>query len=159
MKYVFVFSFLLMLLSLGCSRKTAIEMEASIFTPEQERMIMEADTSVPLRVFKINNYSDSVLLRKKSLDVAVNPNDPVLKHFVKRLYRTVRDSMSLGIGIAAPQVGILKNIIWAQRFDKEGAPFEVYLNPRILQYSEKKITRAEGCLSIPDRRETLDCRA
>jgi peptide deformylase len=67
--------------------------------------------------------------------------------------------MSLGVGIAAPQVGILKDIIWVQRFDKEDLPFEVYLNPKIIQYSKKTQTRKEGCLSIPNRSETLNSRA
>lgn len=67
--------------------------------------------------------------------------------------------MSMGVGIAAPQVGILKNIIWVQRFDKENLPFEVYLNPVIKNYSERKQTFREGCLSIPDRTDILDSRA
>jgi peptide deformylase len=62
--------------------------------------------------------------------------------------------MSMGVGIAAPQVGILKNIIWVQRFDKEDFPFEVYINPRILSYSTLKQDCQEGCLSIPDRSDT-----
>ncbi|SFZ90997.1 peptide deformylase [Flaviramulus basaltis] len=67
--------------------------------------------------------------------------------------------MSLGVGIAAPQVGVLKSIIWVQRFDKETFPFEVYLNPKITQYSNKKQTVREGCLSIPNRRDTLNSRS
>jgi len=152
--YFFIFSLL------SCAgRMSGVLLEGSSFTSKQVEMIMQSDSATPMRVFKINNNSDSILLRQKSLDVEVRKNDPVLELFVQRLYSTVRDSMSLGVGIAAPQVGILKNIIWVQRFDKENFPFEVYLNPRILQYSSKKQTRAEGCLSIPDRRETLDCRA
>jgi len=65
----------------------------------------------------------------------------------------------MGVGIAAPQVGILKNIIWVQRFDKVNFPFEVYLNPKIVSYSEEKQTLNEGCLSIPDRTETLNSRS
>ncbi len=65
----------------------------------------------------------------------------------------------MGVGIAAPQVGILKNIIWVQRFDKPGYPFEVYLNPTILHYSAEKQVELEGCLSIPNRRDTLNSRA
>lgn len=129
------------------------------FSVEQSKMIMSSDSLTPMRVFKITNKRDSLLLRTKSQDVKVNPNDVVLQRFVKRLYATVRDSMSLGVGIAAPQVGILKNIIWVQRFDKENFPFEVYLNPVIKTYSDKKQTFREGCLSIPDRTDTLNTRA
>ena len=131
----------------------------SSFSVEQSNMIMSSDSLTPLRVFKITNQRDSLLLRTKSQYVKANPNDVVLQRFVKRLYATVRDSISLGVGIAAPQVGILKNIIWVQRFDKENFPFEVYLNPVIKIYSDKKQTFREGCLSIPDRTDTLNTRA
>lgn len=129
------------------------------FSNSQSRMIMDADAQTPMRVFKITNPSDSILLRTKSTKVKVDPNDLVLKAFIDRLYATVRDSISLGVGIAAPQVGILKNIIWVQRFDKEDFPFEVYLNPEIVDYSDKKQPCLEGCLSIPDRRDTTYTRA
>jgi len=56
-------------------------------------------------------------------------------------------------------VGILKNIIWVQRFDKNNFPFEVYLNPTIVQYSIKKQTFREGCLSVPNRSEVLNDRS
>lgn len=144
----------------GCASKKSIQpVSSSNFNSTQLAMILNDAPQKPMRVFKINNVQDSLLLRKQSEDVVIIPNDTTLKHFTERLYATVRDSISLGVGIAAPQVGILKNIIWVQRFDKEEFPFEVYLNPKIVQYSQKKQTRTEGCLSIPDRRETLNCRA
>lgn len=131
----------------------------SSFSQTQQQLILDADENTPMRVYKITNRQDSILLRTESKNVIVDPNDQVLQVFVKRLYSTVRDSMSLGVGIAAPQVGILKNIIWVQRFDKEGFPFEVYLNPKILQYTKKKQDCMEGCLSIPDRRDLTQSRA
>jgi len=82
-----------------------------------------------------------------------------LQQFSKRLIATVTDPKSLGVGIAAPQVGILKNIICVQRLDKEGVPFEVYLNPVITNYSKKKRPCPEGCLSIPNKRATTLDRA
>lgn len=124
------------------------------FTPSQTDLVMAGDTAAPMRVFKINNPQDSVLLREKSQPVVIDSKDIVLKTFIKRLYHTVTDSLSMGVGIAAPQVGILKNIIWVQRFDKENYPFEVYLNPKIVQYTKLKQPCLEGCLSIPERRDT-----
>jgi peptide deformylase len=150
------------ILILSCkSSKTALKLPKtkSNFSKEQLALIRNGDSTQPMRVYKINNLLDSILLRKKSEIVKVNPNDPELKLFVNRLFATFRDSMSLGVGIAAPQVGVLKNIIWVQRFDKEDLPFEVYLNPRIIEYSKKKQTRKEGCLSIPNRSEILNSRA
>ena len=54
---------------------------------------------------------------------------------------------------------VFKNIIWVQRFDKENFPFEVYLNSKIINYSEEKQTVKEGCLSIPNRSEILNSRS
>lgn len=125
-------------------------------TDAETAMIMEGDTATPMRVFLITKYEDSVLLRTKSLPVKADPADTVLQQFIARLYRTVTDSASMGVGIAAPQVGLLRQIIWVQRFDKEGFPFEVYLNPVILQYSRLSRNGMEGCLSIPEIRDTVN---
>ncbi len=129
------------------------------FTAAQKKLIMQADTATPMRVFLITNREDSLLLRTQSVNIVADPKDKVLQQFLQRLYRTVTDSASMGVGIAAPQVGILKNIIWVQRFDKEGYPFEAYLNPVIRQYTEKKQPCPEGCLSIPNERATTLDRA
>lgn len=133
--------------------------EISQFSNFQESLILEESSEIPMRVYIISNREDSVLLRQDSQYITPDENNEVLTRFVTRLYSTVTDSASMGVGIAAPQVGILKNIIWVQRFDKKGFPFEVYLNPKILQYSEMKQTRREGCLSIPNRTDTLHCRS
>ncbi|WP_100611787.1 peptide deformylase [Confluentibacter lentus] len=148
----------IVLLMVACSSSKNTSGHKS-FSSEQINLITAADSLTPMRVFKITNKQDSILLRTKSQYIKPDSTDIVLQTFVKRLYKTVTDSMSLGVGIAAPQVGILKNIIWVQRFDKENFPFEVYLNPKIVSYSEKKQVRREGCLSIPNRSDTLSTRA
>ncbi len=152
---------LLLTLSLAaCTGLRKTQKDVSLtFSPTQQSIIMSADTATPMRVYLITHRADSILLRSKSQNVIANPKDPLLQHFVKRLYRTVTDSASLGVGIAAPQVGILKNIIWVQRFDKENFPFEVYLNPTILQYTKQKQDCPEGCLSIPNKRGITTNRA
>ncbi|MFY0715038.1 peptide deformylase [Seonamhaeicola sp. NFXS20] len=144
-------------LIIGCSSTKNASKKS--FSKAEINLIASADSLTPMRVYKITNKKDSVLLRTKSAYIKPNPKDKVQQMLIKRLYATVTDSMSLGVGIAAPQVGILKNIIWVQRFDKENFPFEVYLNPKITKYSEEKLTVKEGCLSIPDRVETLNCRS
>jgi len=159
--YLLLLGVLIFLSSCSATTRSAgtITQLTNRFDGIQNELIMSADTLTPMRVWKITNTTDSILLRKNSEQVIPNPNDPVLDHFIKRLLVTVRDSMSLGVGIAAPQVGILKNIIWVQRFDKDGFPFEVYLNPVIKKYTDKKQDCPEGCLSIPDRRGTTTNRA
>lgn len=148
------------LLMTSCSgRKRSNQGLSSQFDSSQESMIVDARGEIPMRVYKITDRQDSILLRTSSVSVLPDSSDVVLSRFIDRLFSTVRDSMSMGVGIAAPQVGILKNIIWVQRFDKEAFPFEYYLNPVITHYSEEKQDCREGCLSIPDRSDTTRIRA
>lgn len=149
-----------LLVSCGTIKRTSIQsVNPGNFSLEQKQLILKGKASDPMRVFLITNYEDSLLLRQNCDPVTFDDKDKTLRHFIQRLHRTVTDSMSLGVGIAAPQVGILKRIIWVKRFDKPGFPFEVYLNPEILQYSTKKQPCPEGCLSIPNRRGTTTNRA
>jgi peptide deformylase len=127
------------------------------FSKTQIQMIVSDTTA--MRVWEITNTNDSVLLRQKSEEVFPDTTDTILQLLISRMYKTVTDSISMGVGIAAPQVGILKQIIWVQRFDKKGVPFEVYLNPKIKQYSKLTQKCREGCLSIPDRMDTLNSRS
>jgi peptide deformylase len=129
------------------------------FSSEQGGLVLSADQNTPMRVLSIYNKKDSLLLRSKCDDVVPDSNDIILQTLIKRMYATVNDSLTLGVGIAAPQVGLLKNIIWVQRYDKPGNPFEVYFNPRIIQYTKKKLNWVEGCLSVPGRRDTTTTRS
>jgi peptide deformylase len=148
---------LVLLLFTSCSSSKNITETG--FSKTTAKLIMSADHLKPMRVLKITQKKDSLVLRQKSSTVIPDKNNIVLRNFIKRLYATVTDSASMGVGIAAPQVGVLKQIIWVQRFDKPDFPFEVYLNPKIENYSKSKQTVKEGCLSIPNRSETLNTRA
>lgn len=157
-KYLKNIAVLFCLVALGCSPKVTPKSKTAAVSDLERRMILAGAEDEPMRVYKTDMKSDSLLLRSNSSKVAI-PADKDIQHFISRLYATVRDSMSMGVGIAAPQVGVLKQIVWIQRFDKEGFPFEVYLNPEIKQYSTKKQDCREGCLSIPDRSDTTKTRA
>jgi len=151
---------LLPLLFVACSTTKKInQTRLNNFTKAETKLILAEKSIVPMRVLLITNPKDSIILRSKSQPVRVSPNDTLLQHFTERLYSTVQNPATKGVGIAAPQVGILKNIIWIQRFDKDNHPFEVYYNPQIDKYTELKQTVLEGCLSIPDIRDTLHMRA
>ena len=56
-----------------------------------------------------------------------------------------------GIGLAAPQVGVLRRIV-VMDLSKEGEPKDpiVMINPEILKVSEDTKLTEEGCLSIPE---------
>ena len=58
---------------------------------------------------------------------------------------------SLFLRIAAPQVGISRQLVAVQRLDKTGEPFEFYVNPEIVYFSQDTVLGQEGCLSIPGR--------
>ena len=148
LKFIFLILISIQLTSCAGSKK---------FTSSQKKIILTDAISKPMRLFLITSKSDSLLLRKKSSYIKPNPKNKILQQFSQRLITTVKDPKSMGVGIAAPQVGILKNIICVQRLDKENLPFEIYLNPIITKYSKKKRPCPEGCLSIPNiQAKTLD---
>ena len=105
-----------------------------------------------MRVLTVDDRSDSLTLRRKSAPMVEGmeraDDYETLRH---RMLATVQDPENTGVGIAAPQVGILRRMIAVQRFDKPGEPFEIYLNPKIVEYSAETAPGREGCLSIPDR--------
>ncbi len=104
----------------------------------------------PMRVWTINNKKDSIFLRKPAKKVHLDKNGTDIVYFSKRLLKTVQDPKQMGVGIAAPQVGLRRQVIAVQRFDKENEPFEIYINPRITSCSEETKKGKEGCLSIPN---------
>ena len=107
-----------------------------------------------VRVYKSHIPSDSIVLH--SVSVPVKHDDPGLRTLISMMYKTVTDSLSRGVGIAAPQIGINKRVVLVQRFDKPNEPFEAYINPTIIKYSNLKAMRAEGCLSIDDIRSDVE---
>ena len=58
-----------------------------------------------------------------------------------------------GVGLAANQVGILKQIVTINFEDKENNKSANYIlfNPEIIEYSSEKIILEEGCLSLPEQ--------
>jgi peptide deformylase len=159
MKYSLVSLLLILFLVTSCGSARKATTNTNIFSQQESRLILSGKIDEPMRILLITNPKDSVILRSKSQSFKVNSNNKVLDYFTSRLYHTLRDSTTRGVGIAAPQVGVLKKIIWIQRFDKENEPFEVYFNPEIKKYSEMKQDVMEGCLSIPNTREMMHNRA
>ena len=58
-----------------------------------------------------------------------------------------------GIGLAAPQVGVLSRVLVMDCVKEEGAPPRpmVLINPEIEDAAEEKRVYEEGCLSIPEQ--------
>ncbi len=129
------------------------------FTQHEESLLTQGKVSEPMRILQITNQADSLILRTASKPLDVTNNKQLVNILAKRLLTTVNDTKNPGVGIAAPQVGILKKMIAVQRFDKADYPFEIYVNPTIRQYSKKTQFCLEGCLSIPDKMDTTKNRA
>lgn len=129
------------------------------YTSFQTNLINEAGNRTSMRILQITNKQDSIVLRSQSEPITLKSEAETTKKLAKRLLTTLNDPKNPGVGIAAPQVGILKQMIAVQRFDKKDYPFEVYINPVIKQYSVKTQFCLEGCLSIPDKMDTTKNRA
>lgn len=54
-----------------------------------------------------------------------------------------------GIGLAAPQIGLMRRLIVIDVYDEQG--LRVFVNPEIIK-AEGDVAMEEGCLSIPGRR-------
>jgi peptide deformylase len=87
------------------------------------------------------------VLRKKAKPV--ERIDAELRRLMDDMLATMYDAP--GIGLAAPQVGVLRRLIVMDPA-KDEAPKSplVMINPEILERSEEMRTHEEGCLSIPD---------
>lgn len=106
-----------------------------------------------MRVLTIQDSIDLAVLRAVSCDFSAK--ELMSEQFTKlgrRMVATVTHPSQDGVGIAGPQVGLNRRIVAVQRFDKEGEPFEVYANVRIVWLSDSLSCGPEGCLSVPDRR-------
>lgn len=89
------------------------------------------------------------VLRKKS-KVVKEINDRIIE-----LLDDMADTMyeADGVGLAAPQVGILKRIFVIDVYDGEGA--RVFINPEIIKTSGSQ-TDEEGCLSVPGQSKEVE---
>lgn len=126
---------------------------AKNFNDTEREIINSADDNTLMHVYLITDEKELAVLRKPSEDLKFD--DPLVDKLASRMSKTVQDPQHTGVGIAGPQVGINKNVIWVQRFDKANEPFEFYINPKIIWRSKLIRIGAEGCLSIPDRKEDV----
>lgn len=89
------------------------------------------------------------VLRKKSRKVT--RFDDNLRDLVEGMVETMRESA--GVGLAAPQVGVLERVIVLEVPEDEDEPgsgqMHVVINPKITRASDDKVDGNEGCLSIP----------
>lgn len=88
------------------------------------------------------------LLKKKS--AKVENIDDALRKTLDDMLETMYDAP--GVGLAAPQVGILKRmvVIDVSREDEPKRPYKM-INPVITAHSDETVVHDEGCLSVPEQ--------
>ena len=98
------------------------------------------------------------------MEILLVPN-PLLRKKANRIKSVTKEDIKIahlmmeamikapGVGLAANQVGILKQIVTINFEDKEKNKKTNYIlfNPKIIQYSEETVVMEEGCLSLPDQ--------
>lgn len=91
---------------------------------------------------KIREIGDDILNKKCKEVTEMTPR-------TRQLIEDMLDTMyeANGVGLAAPQVGILKRIVV---IDTTGEDPYVLINPRIVESSGEQ-TGQEGCLSVPGK--------
>ncbi len=85
------------------------------------------------------------LLRKKSREV-LEVNERI-KELLVDMEETLYEAD--GLGLAAPQVGVLRRVVLVDMRDEQG--LIKMINPVITKKSENLQLNIEGCLSVPER--------
>ena len=94
-----------------------------------------------MAVLKVRRYGDPVLRRRAAPVEGVTPE-------IRRLMADMVDTMydEVGIGLAAPQVGVSLRLMVVG--DEDGRGTQVLVNPAITAQGGT-VTAEEGCLSLP----------
>ena len=85
------------------------------------------------------------VLNKKCREVV--KFDDRLSDLIDDMIETLKDSG--GVGLAAPQVGVLRRVVVVETDHEKGEMLEL-VNPEILETSGKQVG-LEGCLSLPGK--------
>lgn len=121
------------------------------FTEREKEIIRNADSDTSFRILLTTDPIDSFILRMQSSNINTDSisTDEDLQLLIQRLMATMAEAG--GVGIAAPQVGILKNLFLFIRIDKPDYPIQVAINPRIVNHPQETVCfEGDGCLSIPN---------
>jgi peptide deformylase len=88
-------------------------------------------------------------VRLKKTCEPVSLVDETVQKLAEDMVQTMYDAP--GVGLAAPQVGVLDRVLVMDCGDKEaGFDPHVLINPKIVWESEEPSTYNEGCLSLPE---------
>ena len=94
----------------------------------------------------------------RQISTPVEAVDDELRVLIADMFETMYDAP--GIGLAAVQVGVPKRLLVmdlqepSDPEDEESSPVKqprVFINPEIVDHSNREIPYTEGCLSVPDQ--------
>jgi peptide deformylase len=103
-----------------------------------------------VKIHPVVKYPDPVLARKGE---RVTEFDDGLRELVEEMFESMYAAQ--GIGLAAPQIGVSKQLtVIDVSFKKNPEEKLVLINPQVLK-TEGKQFEEEGCLSLPDIREKV----
>ena len=92
----------------------------------------------------IREYGDPVLTKKAK---PIKEMTPKIEALIKDMLETLYDSG--GVGLAAPQVGMLKRLVVIDISEEQNEP-HILINPEIIE-SDGEQKGLEGCLSVPGK--------
>ncbi|MDR2701924.1 MAG: peptide deformylase [Spirochaetaceae bacterium] len=98
-----------------------------------------------MEVLTLENKLDSEkdrLLRQKAVPVKNIDNE--IRKIAENMLKIMHEGK--GVGLAGPQVGLLKRIFVTHA---EGDGPRVFINPSIIWTSQEQVNYEEGCLSLP----------
>lgn len=92
----------------------------------------------------IRTIGDEILTKKCR---EVKEMKPRIEELIEDMLDTMYEAQ--GVGLAAPQVGVLKQIVVIDVSEEGDSPI-ILINPEILELSGEQIGQ-EGCLSVPNK--------
>ena len=95
-----------------------------------------------MAIRKIREMGDSVLYKRSKEVTDITPR---IRNLIDDMFETLYEAE--GVGLAAPQVGILKRIVV---IDTTGEDPILLINPKIMETSGEQ-EGYEGCLSVPGK--------
>jgi peptide deformylase len=106
-----------------------------------EKLDPEREARRRLALAQVRQYPDPVLRMRAN---EVTEFDDALRALADRMTRLMQEAR--GVGLAAPQIGLLQRVLVYQT-DEETPPVAL-VNPRIVEAADEREPADEGCLSL-----------
>ena len=106
-----------------------------------EQLDAEREARRRAALAQIRQYPDPALRLQAN---EVEEGDESVGQLVERMSTLMQEAR--GVGLAAPQIGVLRRVLVYQTSDE--APVTALVNPRVTAASDERETADEGCLSL-----------